>query len=52
MCGTILTPLLVPIMSECIPTPLLGRATGLLLFMFGVGPAAGYAVVGSYKLST
>ena len=46
-----MTPLLVPIMSECIPVPLLGRASGLALFTFGVGPAAGFAVAGEYDFS-
>lgn len=42
-----MTPLLVPILSETVPRALLGRAAGLVLFLFGLGPAVGYAVVGS-----
>ena len=44
--GTIMIPLMVPILSECMPAPLLGRSSGLVLFAFGVGPAVGYAITG------
>ena len=41
-------PLMVPILRECMPGPLLGRSSGLVLFAFGVGPAVGYAITGRY----
>ena len=40
---------MVPLMSDCIPPPLLGRSAGLLLFANGFGPAVGYAVIGEFK---
>ena len=44
--GTIMIPLMVPILSDCMPALLLGRSSGLVLFAFGVGPAIGYAITG------
>ena len=43
-----MVPLMVPLMSDCIPPPLLGRSAGLLLFANGFGPAVGYAVIGEF----
>ena len=45
-----MVPLMVPLMSDCIPPPLLGRSAGLLLFANGFGPAVGYAVIGEFKV--
>ena len=33
-------------MSDSIPSPLLGRATGLVLFVFAFGPTVGFALAG------
>ena len=44
--GTILAPLLVPIMSDYVPTSQRGKGSGLVVCAFNVGAAVGYAIVG------
>ena len=46
MSGTILAPLLVPIMSDYVPTSQRGKGSGLVVCAFNVGAAVGYAIVG------
>ena len=44
--GTILAPLLIPIMSDYVPTSQRGKRSGLVVCAFNVGAAVGYAIVG------
>ena len=44
--GTILVPLLIPIMSDCIPSSQSGKGSGMVICAFNVGAAVGYVIVG------